>query len=58
MEVKVSDKVRHIKEKIENQGGIPVYCQLLKFKGKQLKDNRVFVSYYDIEDGSKVDLEG
>ena len=58
MEVKESDRVRHIKEKIENQEGIPVYCQLLKFNWEELEHNRVFVSYYDIEDGSIVDLEG
>ena len=58
LEVNESDKVRDIKEKIRDQEEIPVYCQTLKFNGKQLEHDRILVSYYDIKDKPTLDLEG
>ena len=58
LEVNESDTVCNIKAKIQNQEGIPTHLKSLRFNGKQLDDARFLVSYYKIQDESKLDLEG
>ena len=58
VEVNESDTVRDIKIKVQNQEGIPTHLKSLRFNGKRLDDTRFLVSYYKIQDDSKLDLKG
>ena len=50
MAVDELDTVRDIKVKVQNP------TAHLRFKKEQLNDNRILVSYYEIQDGSTLDL--
>lgn len=55
IEVEPSDKILQLKEKLEEQDGIPVAQQRLIFQGKQLNDDKTIASY-KLQTGTKVHM--
>ena len=59
VEVNELDTVKDIKVKVYKKEGIRTHSSSkLKFHGKDLNDDRVLVSYCDIQDESILDLQG
>lgn len=58
LKVNESDTVRDFKKMIQKQEGISTENKALRFKERQLQDDRVLLSYYDIRDETILHLEG
>ena len=53
LEIKMSDTIRNIKEKIQEIGGIPTERQILMLSGKELQDDFT-ISDYEIQSESTI----
>ena len=55
IEVEPTDKIEHVKEKVEEKEGIPPAQQRIIFGGKQMSDEKS-IADYGIEAGSELHL--
>jgi hypothetical protein len=57
LDIDVRDTVGRIKERVEEEEGVPVECQRVLLRGKELDDGRMLTHYNVFEEGTFVKIE-